>query len=439
MSVKRVLIVDDAYELGRMLRAAVETLGAGLDVKLVPSAEEALLEHARQPLDLLVVDIRLPGMSGLDLTKRLRERGSAMKILLITGLPDKDIPARATAAGADRFLPKPFLMSEFLAVTGELLGLQPPASEPTQPGTAAESQPPLPDLPGVLQGLRKGLGAVLVLLADDRGKVVAQTGARADLEFDKQWSTTILAALSALQKASRLVNSGIPQGAMVLRGPEQQLIAAPVGNYALVIGLGADKSGLRSALALEETLTAQAQLVRILDQTGADFRTVTAVSTPPSEPIAAPEKKASPPRHSVIDTVTKTPSKPATKPPVEEKPPVHVKAEGKSEVVEKPAVVKDTPAGKSQAIKPADKPEKKAEKLPVVPAFESTENLVGPFTDYSEETLQALVEQSEKNIDHKKADEFWEGALTDTPAVVESPDVLSYDEAHQLGLTPESG
>jgi hypothetical protein len=225
---------------------------------------------------------------------------------------------------------------------------------------------------------------------------------------------------------------------LVLRGPEQQLIAAPVGNYALVIGLGADKSGLRSALALEETLTAQAQLVRILDQTGADFRTVTAVSTPPPEPAAVPEKKPSPPRHSVIDTVTKSPAKPSPKPPLEEKPPVHVKAEVKPDTVDKPTAVKEVSTGKAQSIKPADKPEKKAEKLPVVPAFESTENLVGPFTDYSEETLQALVEQSEKNIDHKKADEFWEEALTDTPALVESPDVLSYDEAHQLGLTPEN-
>lgn len=437
MSVKRVLIVDDAFELGRMLRAAVETLGAGLDVKLVPSAEEALLEHARQPLDLLVVDIRLPGMSGLDLTRRLRERGSTMKILLITGMPDKDIPARATAVGADRFMPKPFLMSEFLAVTGELLGLQPPVLEQPQTSKGVEA-PPTTDLPGVLQGLRKALGAALVLLADDRGKVVAQTGARTDFEFDKQWAATILAALGALQKASRLVNSGIPQGAIVLRGPEQQLIAAPVGDYALVIGLGADKSGLRSALALEEALNAQAQLVRILDQTGIDFRAVPAISTPPPEPPAAPGKHAAP-KHSIIDTVAKTAAKPAARQPAEEKSAVPFATEAKPEPADKRAPVKEPSVGKSQAAKSVEKPVKKTEKLPVVPAFETTENLVGPFTDYSEETLQALVEKSEKSMDTQKTDEYWETALTDTPAVVESPDVLSYDEAHQLGLTPESG
>jgi len=436
MSVKRVLIVDDAYELGRMLRAAVETLGAGLDVNLVPSAEEALLEHARQPLDLLVVDIRLPGMSGLDLTRRLRERGSTMKILLITGMPDKDIPAKATAVGADRFMSKPFLMSEFLAITGELLGLQPPALEQPQTHPAVDV-PRVTDLPGVLQGLRKALGAALVLLADDRGKVVAQTGLRTELEFDQQWATTILAALSGLQKASRLVNSGLPQGAMVLRGPEQQLIAAPVGDYALVIGLSTDKSGLRSALALEEALNAQAQLVRILDQTGVDFRGVPAVSTPPSTPSSAPDKKSSSaPRHSVIDTVTKGHVKSMAKPTVEE--PLSVKTEQKPLPSEKKAAVKEPAAGKAQPIKPVEKPVKKAEKLPVVPAFETTENLVGPFTDYSEETLQALVEQSEKTLGTQQADEYWEQAVSDSPALVESPDVLTFEEAEQLGLTPEA-
>jgi len=370
----------------------------------------------------------------LDLTRRLRERGSTMKILLITGMPDKDISARATAAGADRFMPKPFLMSEFLAVTGELLGLQPPALEQPQTQPAVDV-PPVTDLPGVLQGLRKALGAALVLLADDRGKVVAQTGLRTELEFDQQWATTILASLSGLQKASRLVNSGIPQGAMVLRGPEQQLIAAPVGDYALVIGLGADKSGLRSALALEEALNAQAQLVRILDQTGVDFRAVPAVSTPPSA-STSDKKSTSSPRHSVIDTVTKGHVKSVSKPLVEETvPPL---TEVKPSPAEKKTAVKEPASAKAQSVKIGEKSEKKAEKVIVVPAFESTEGLVGPFTDYSEETLQALVEESEKIQGTQKADEYWDQAVTDTPAMVESPDVLTFEEAQQLGLTPET-
>ncbi|MHB0987877.1 MAG: response regulator [Bellilinea sp.] len=407
MSVKRILIVDDALELGRMLRAAVETLGAGLEVKLFPSAEEALMETAHLPLDLLIADIRLPGITGLDLARRLRERSSDIKILLITGLTAKDLDAKAGAAGADRFLRKPFLMSEFMAAASELLGLRQPESTQSQTGPAAEEPPdPAIDLSGVLQRVRKGLGAALVLLADERGKVVAQTGERTDFEFEKQWAPAVLAALSAAQKASRLVNSGIPQGALVLRGNEQQLILAPVGDYAFVIVLGPDARMLRSALALEEALTAQAQLVRILDGMGVDFHGVTAISVPPAE-------------------VT---------------PPSAAKAPVKSPAVVKPAAGRDIPSKPlHKAAKPAaeKKPEPSAEPVEAPPPVDKP---VGPFTDYSEAALEGLgelLEKSEQALDPQKADEFWEQGLADMTGAVESPDGLTYDQAHQLGLTPD--
>ncbi len=420
---KRIFIVDDVLELGRMLRAAVETLGAGLEIKLFPSAEEALLETSRQPLDLLIADIRLPGMSGLDLARRLRDRSSEIKIILISGLTAKDLDDKAAAAGADRFLRKPFLMSEFMTATSELLGLYQPVIEQPKPAAVTAKEPPTPvvDLSGVLQRVRKGLGAVLVLLADERGRVVAQTGERTDFEFEKQWAPAVMAALNAAQKASRLVNSGIPQGALVVRGSEQQLILAPVGDYAFVVVLGADASGLRSALALEETLTAQAQLVRILDGMGADFRPMTAVSTPLAAVISQPAPKA--------------PAKSPAKPPVEVEPSPVVAAPFKApHKTVKPASEKK-PATPAKPVKvPRSEP-------PAAPAFDSAEKPVGPFTDYSDaalEGLEGLLEQTGQPLDSQQTDEFWEQGLADMTGAVESPDVLTFDEASQLGLTPES-
>ena len=414
---KRILIVDDALELGRMLRAAVETLGAGLEVKLFPSAEEALMETAHLQLDLLIADIRLPGITGLDLARRLRERSSEIKILLITGLTAKDLDAKAGAAGADRFLRKPFLMSEFMAAASELLGLHQPESAQSQAGPAAE-EPPAPaiDLSGVLQRVRKGLGAALVLLADERGRVVAQTGERTDFEFEKQWAPAVLAALSAAQKASRLVTSGIPQGALVLRGNELQLILAPVGDYAFVIVLGPDARMLRSALALEEALTAQAQLVRILDGMGVDFRAVTAISAPPAE-VTLP---------------------PAAKPPV--KSPAVVKPAAAADIPSKPLHKAAKPAAEKKSELSAEPVEAPRPEAPPAPGLAPVDKPVGPFTDYSEAVLEGLgevFEKPEQAVDPQKADEFWEQGLADMTGAVESPDGLTYDQAHQLGLTPD--
>jgi CheY-like chemotaxis protein len=71
---KRVLIVDDALELGRFLQAALKTLRPPVESVLVPSAEEAILESSQTAPDLLVADIRLPGISGLELVRKIRNR-----------------------------------------------------------------------------------------------------------------------------------------------------------------------------------------------------------------------------------------------------------------------------------------------------------------------------------------------------------------------------
>src|SRR5574340_1856510 len=117
---------------------------------------------------------------------------------------------------------------------------------------------------GALLHLPNTLGAQLVLMADDTGKVLVQVGEKPNFDFEKQGAPAVMAALSAAQKAGRLVTPGMPQGALVLRGSSEQLVLAPVGNFALVILLGVDTTGLRTALVLEETLNAQSQLEEIL-------------------------------------------------------------------------------------------------------------------------------------------------------------------------------
>lgn len=361
MAPKRVLIVDDALEMGRMLKAALHTWNKTLAINVVPSAEEALLEISAEPLDLLIADIRLPGMSGLDLVSRVHARSSQTRIMVITGLAGENLPAQAQAAGADRFLRKPLHMAEFLEGTGELLGLEAttevkphPVKEPAPVETPAQ-----PDMAGVLLHLRNTLGAQLVLMADDTGKVLVQVGEKPNFDFEKQWAPAVMAALSSAQKAGRLVNPGMPQGALVLRGSSEQLVLAPVGNYALLILLGVNPSGLRTALALEETLNAQGLLEGILDRIGAPFRPIAVAQTPEQlEKMMAPTAPA-------------------------------------------------------------------AEK----PAGSGTQEL---------KELQSKLNETEKELDKNTADDFWERGLTEAASAPEQADVLSYDEARQLGLTPDN-
>jgi FixJ family two-component response regulator len=91
-----VVIVDDDAALLAALRFAFET--EGLVVAAYPSAEAMLDEHVGASA-CLVLDYRLPGMSGLDLYDRLRARGSATPAVLITSNPVASTRARARAFG----------------------------------------------------------------------------------------------------------------------------------------------------------------------------------------------------------------------------------------------------------------------------------------------------------------------------------------------------
>ena len=107
-----VLVVDDApgmrnFLLKTLSLRAGQVLGAG-------SAEEAEELLARHRFDLLILDIALPGKSGIQLLKELRQRGHAAEVVLITAFADLDTAIEALRAGAGDFLLKPFRLTQVL-------------------------------------------------------------------------------------------------------------------------------------------------------------------------------------------------------------------------------------------------------------------------------------------------------------------------------------
>src|SRR5512136_204317 len=101
MAAYRVLVVDDNHEIRRMVTASIKSLSAEIDVLDVPSAEEALFISASLPLDLVVLDFRLPGMTGLEMVPRLRKRIPGTKIILVTGVDDANARQQITQAEVD--------------------------------------------------------------------------------------------------------------------------------------------------------------------------------------------------------------------------------------------------------------------------------------------------------------------------------------------------
>jgi FixJ family two-component response regulator len=101
-----VAIVDDDRSVQKALQDLMES--AGLSARAFGSAEEFLKWDQRNLTACLVLDVRMPGMSGLELQARLKAEGSLIPIIFISAHGDTNMRMQAIEAGAVEFLTKPF-------------------------------------------------------------------------------------------------------------------------------------------------------------------------------------------------------------------------------------------------------------------------------------------------------------------------------------------
>jgi len=109
----RILIVEDELPVARQIASALTE--AGHDPRRVHDGEAALEEATRGPFDLIVLDIRLPGIDGFEVLRRLRAQHLASRVLLLTARGAVDDRVTGLQLGADDYLPKPFAMQELVA------------------------------------------------------------------------------------------------------------------------------------------------------------------------------------------------------------------------------------------------------------------------------------------------------------------------------------
>jgi FixJ family two-component response regulator len=107
-----VFVVDDDASMRESLRNLIRSVG--IRVELFASAQEFLRSKHPDVPGCLVLDVRLPGLSGLDLQRRTAEAGLQIPIIFITGHGDIPMSVRAMKAGAVEFLTKPFRDQDLL-------------------------------------------------------------------------------------------------------------------------------------------------------------------------------------------------------------------------------------------------------------------------------------------------------------------------------------
>ena len=112
MAHDRVLLVDDEESFVDALRKRLNARGLKVDTS--GSGEEAIAKAKRQAFDVIVLDLAMPGMDGVETLKRLRQNDPDLQIILLTGHGSIEKAVEATKLGAMDFLQKPAKLPELL-------------------------------------------------------------------------------------------------------------------------------------------------------------------------------------------------------------------------------------------------------------------------------------------------------------------------------------
>ena len=116
---KQILIVDDNNVVQDVLR---EFFKDRYQVQLAPNASQALSLIVRQTPDIVLLDVKMPGLDGISLLKSLRETGVGVPIFLMTGYDSLQVAQEALTSGANAYLPKPFDLMHLDRLITEAIG-----------------------------------------------------------------------------------------------------------------------------------------------------------------------------------------------------------------------------------------------------------------------------------------------------------------------------
>ena len=107
---KKILVVDDEINVCKSIRRAL--MCDEYEIDMATGGEEALRKEAEKPYDVILVDLMMPGLSGIDLLRSLKGQRSRAQIIMMTGYPSTKTSLHSMQLGAFDYLPKPFIPSE---------------------------------------------------------------------------------------------------------------------------------------------------------------------------------------------------------------------------------------------------------------------------------------------------------------------------------------
>jgi DNA-binding response OmpR family regulator len=255
----RILIVDDNLDMLEIVKHMLQSADEGYQIITARAAEEALKLIQDAPVDLVITDYKLEGLSGVSLAEEIHELAPGTKVVVMTAFASVDVKTEARRVGVDYFLAKPFPPDIIRRIAREALITQ------EEQQAAADQQPissrQIVQVQSILDALRTSTGATCVLLTTTRGQSIAVDSG--DSTIDPATLAPLVASnFAAAAAIARLLNNIHAFEVIRHESSEQNVCSYRVGDdFLLVIVFG---KGTRQGIVQFYTKQAIADLLAIL-------------------------------------------------------------------------------------------------------------------------------------------------------------------------------
>jgi DNA-binding response OmpR family regulator len=205
---RHILIVDDDVDLANLLAQAVNDDSDAYDVKVARDVDGAMVQvqraqTAQQPFDLVITDIKMLGLSGLELLEALATIAPATKTITMTAYTSPELAERAHQLNVFAYLTKPFVLSEFRQIVRSALF---PTAAETQPETEPSTEVSAAQQVAIgdqLATLRVMTGTTIAFLMRADGTVLAADSLQADMDIAELCAALVGAQRTVAEEMGR--------------------------------------------------------------------------------------------------------------------------------------------------------------------------------------------------------------------------------------------
>jgi DNA-binding NtrC family response regulator len=172
-----ILVVDDVQDTLEVLRRNLES--ASFTVRTATSVSQAVSILEEEPVNLVITDLKMPKVSGIDLVRHVRDNYRGTEVILITGYPTVRTAVEAVKLGAEEYLSKPFSERELLATVRRALEKQASDRAPDEVGTEGEEEgllggsEPMQTVHRIIRKAARSSATVLITGESGTGKELA--------------------------------------------------------------------------------------------------------------------------------------------------------------------------------------------------------------------------------------------------------------------------